>query len=487
MYWTDAKVRRALGGVEVRGSGSSPAFESVSTDSRTLEPGALFVALEGDRFDAHDFLADAAERGARGAVVSRIPEDAPDGLAYYRVDDTLAALGRLGRHRRRSLDARVCAITGTNGKTTTKEMARAVLATRYRVHATEGNLNNLIGTPLTLLAAPDDAEAVVVEVGTNSPGEIARLGAIVEPDAAIVTGVGEGHLEGLGDIEGVLREKTSLLEALSAGGVAFVADDPPGLPERARTLAADVRVAGWTGRADGALCARDLSVDDEGRVGFDWRGRRVRLAFRGRPNARNALLALGLGDAWGVEMDAAVDALASLPSPSLRTEVRRYEELTVIADCYNANPSSTEAALDLLVSMPRRGGRVVVVGTMKELGGRSRELHERVAESLAAADVDRIVATGEFAPAFEPFADRLGERLIAVEDPIRAYERLRPRLRGDEVVLLKGSRGVELERLLPRLERDARRRGGRATGAVDDDGRDGGRGDAAGSRYSTGE
>ncbi|MFW6078190.1 MAG: UDP-N-acetylmuramoyl-tripeptide--D-alanyl-D-alanine ligase [Gemmatimonadota bacterium] len=488
MRWTDATVREALGHVEVRGTAPAASFESISTDTRTLEPGALFVALAGERFDAHGFLDDAAGRGARGAVVARLPDTAPPGLVYYRVDDTLAALGRLARHRRRRLDARVCAITGTNGKTTTKEMARAVLATRHRVHATEGNLNNLVGTPLTLLAAPDDAEALVVEVGTNAPGEIARLGEIVEPDAAIVTGVGEGHLEGLGDFEGVLREKTSLFDALGAAATGFVADEPPELAERAGARVADLRVAGWSDRADPDLRAEAVSLDADGRVRFRWRGREVRLEFRGRPNARNALLALGLAEAWGVDPDEGVEALASVRPTALRTEVHRYGELTVVADCYNANPASTEAAIDLLVSLPRGGGRVAVVGTMKELGERSAALHRRLAETLAGSDVDTVVATGEFASAFAGLADRLGDRLIASEDPLEACERLRPRLRGDEVVLLKGSRGVSLERLLPVLERVGRGRGGGGP-AQGSDGRGGRhRGDGApDDAWATGE
>lgn len=448
--WTDAAVREALG--LPRGERGDVVYSGVSTDTRQLGEGALFVALRGERFDAHAFLGEAAARGARGAVVERRSADAPDSLIYYVVPDTLVALGQLARARRRSLSARVCAVTGTNGKTTTKDMTRAVLGTRFRVHATTANLNNLVGGPLTLLAAPDDAEAIVVELGTNAPGEIARLAAIVEPDAAIITSVAEGHLEGLGDLAGVLAEKTSLLAALRPGGVAFVADEPRELPERARTLAARVRVAGLTDRADADLSAEEVRVDDEGRVRFRWAGRDVRLNFRGRPNARNALLALGLGREWGVDADAAVAALERLEPAKLRSELHRYGELVVIADCYNANPASVEAALELLESMPRRGGRVAVLGTMRELGGASDALHRRVAERAAAADLDLVVATGEFVRAFEHLAGQMGARLVREEDPLAAYAVLEPRLRGDEVVLLKGSRGVELERLLPRLE-----------------------------------
>src|SRR5690606_2520400 len=285
----------------------------------------------------HAYLGQAAAAGARGAVVERVPEDAPSTLRYYVVGDTLDALGRLARFRRRRLRARVCAITGTNGKTTTKDLLRAVLSAKYRTHATAGNFNNLVGAPLTLLSAPDDVEVIIAEVGTNAPGEIARLAGIVEPDAAIITSIAPGHLEGLGDIEGILREKTSLLTWLPAGAPVAVADEPVALPARARALHGDVLVCGSTAGADANLHAADIALDDEGRVRFTWEGREVRLRLRGRHNARNALLALAIGRAWDVPAKDAITALEALEPPKMRAEVHQYGKLVVIADCYNAN------------------------------------------------------------------------------------------------------------------------------------------------------
>jgi UDP-N-acetylmuramoyl-tripeptide--D-alanyl-D-alanine ligase len=452
-FWTDARVREALG-LAAEPDSAAAAYDSVGTDTRSLQPGSLFVALTGETFDGHAFLSQAAAAGARGAVVERVPDAAPQELVYYVVGDALEALGRLGLHRRRSLGARVCAVVGSNGKTTTKDLARTALGARYRVHATTGNLNNLIGTPLTLLAAPDDAEVLVVELGTNVPGEIEKLARIAEPDAVLVTSIGEEHLEGLGDLEGVLREETSLLPLLPADGVAIVAEEPPALPERARALFPSTRVAGWTAAADQDLRAEDIALDDEGRVRFRWSGLEVRLSMRGRLNARNALLALGIAREWEVEPRAAVRALAGLNPSKMRSEVLRIGDLVVIADCYNANPASMDAAAELLAAMPRRGGRVAVVGSMRELGPTSDVLHRRCAGTLAGAGLDLIVATGDFAAAFDEVAGALGEGIIRGEDPLAAYESLRPRLKGDEVLLLKASRGVALERLLPLLERD---------------------------------
>jgi UDP-N-acetylmuramoyl-tripeptide--D-alanyl-D-alanine ligase len=384
--------------------------------------------------------------------VEHIPEGAPQSLLYYVVPDSLVALGKLGRMHRQRLGVRVCAVAGSNGKTTTKDLLRAVLATRYRVHATPGNFNNLFGAPLTLLGASDDTDIIVAEIGTNVPGEIAHLAAIVEPDAAVITGIAAEHLEGLGDLEGVLREETAVLPWLPAGAPAIVADEPAMLAERARTLVPALRVAGLSERADEALRGSDVAIDERGRVSFRWEGRDVKLQLRGRHNARNALLALGIGRAWGIDADAAITALAALQPAKLRVEFHDVGGLTVIADCYNANPASVDAAVDLLCSLPQSGDRVVVLGSMLEMGESAAQLHREAAGAIAALDIDLIVATGDFVPAFEAHAAALGDRLIRETDPLRAYERLAPRLSGSETILLKASRGVALERLLARLE-----------------------------------
>ena len=448
--WTDAMVREALG----LGAGEpTTAFTGVHTDSRTIEPGSLFVALKGERFDAHDFLADVAAKGAAGAVVSRIPADAI-ALTYYEVQDTLVALGLLARFYRRQLGAKLCAVTGSNGKTTTKEILKAMLGVRYRVHATTGNLNNLIGAPLTLLGAPADTEVIIAELGTNTPGEIARLAQIVEADAAVVTAISEEHLEGLGDLRGVLEEETALLPSLPASGLAVVADEPPELAETARAKAARVAVAGWSDRADAELRADRVDLDENGQVSFDWRGRTVQLPLRGRHNARNALVALGIALHWQVDMARAIAELATLKPARMRGELQDFGAARVIVDCYNSNPASLSAAIDLLSAMPHPGRRIAIVCSMLELGPSSGEIHERAAAEIVASKADIVVATGAFAGAFERMAQPVSERVIVEEDPITAYEQLRGRLRGDELILLKGSRGVALERLLPLLSQD---------------------------------
>lgn len=460
--WTTDEILRALGNSAVagaRGGSTAGIFSGVSTDTRAGVPGNLFVALRGERFDAHDFLGQAAAAGAAGAVVARIPEGAPEGLRYFVVRNTRTALGELARHRRRALRGRVVGVAGSNGKTTTKDLLRAALGARFRVHATQGNLNNRIGLPLTLFATPGDAEVIVLEMGTNEPGEIAILTAIAEPDAAIVTSVAEEHLEKLGNLAGVLREETAILEGLRSNGIGFVGDDPPALPARARDLLGPdrVRVAGLDAdtdfHPDGGPSAIELCPD--GSTRWAWQGVDLHLPLPGRHNVRNALLALGLAMEWDVPPADAARGVEAIPAPKLRGEWHHIGTLRVLADCYNANPPSLSAAIDLLASLPANGGKIAVIGTMRELGRESGALHRRAAAEIAGRvgrGIDRVVATGDFVDAFAPFASELGDRLTASEDPVEAYGAIADTLRGDEMILLKGSRGVALERWLPLLE-----------------------------------
>jgi UDP-N-acetylmuramoyl-tripeptide--D-alanyl-D-alanine ligase len=452
--WTEAEVLEALGLEEEAGGRE---FARVSTDTRSLGAGDLFVALSGERFDAHDFLGTAAEAGATGAVVQRVPDDAPQGLRYFVVPNTLHGLGRLARYRRERLRARVVGVVGSNGKTTTKDLIRTVLAARYRVHATEGNLNNQIGLPLTLLRAPADAEALVLEMGTNMPGEIAILTEIARPDVAVITSIGEEHLELLGDLDGVLREEASVLDGVRDR--VWVAEEPQALVDTARAKLGDdrVRVAGFGEQADlrpdGG--AEGVRFEADGSTRWSWRGHEVHLPLPGRYNVRNALLALGVATAWQIGEAEAASALAGVPAPKLRGEWKRVGEMKVLADCYNSNPPSVAAAVEVLVNVPASGSKVVVLGTMRELGTATEQLHARTAEGVVRAmdeGIDRVVATGAFVPAFEPFAAELGSRLLLEPDPIAAFHQVAGELTGSETILLKASRGEALERWLPLLE-----------------------------------
>jgi UDP-N-acetylmuramoyl-tripeptide--D-alanyl-D-alanine ligase len=444
--WTAQSVTAALG---LPAASWDHTYQGISTDTRTLREGELLVALKGLRFDAHDYLSDARLAGV-GAVVVRRDTPRWPGFDWFEVDDTLVALGQLARHRRDALAGPVVAITGTAGKTSTKELAAAALGARLRVHKSERNLNNLVGVPLTLLAAPDEAEVAVVECGASVPGEIARMREIVRPDVAVVTSVDAAHLEGFGDLDGVFREKAALLEGVATAVVGAV---PPRLAEAARRTAKRVITAGLEGSAD--WTAESVTLLPDARPRFRVRGVEVELPLRGRHMVANALLALAVADALGVPLDLAAAALADARLPGGRSEVLQIEGVTVINDCYNANPASFAAALDLLAALRNAPGAqraVVVAGTMRELGAASRELHREVAGQVAEARPDLVAAVGEFVPAFESLGGKIKKkRLLLGETPEAIAPSLKAQLRPGDVVLLKASRGVQLERVLPLL------------------------------------
>ncbi len=441
--WTSDEVAAALGV-------PSPAkrkFSGISTDSRQLTADSLFVALKGEKFDAHNFLAQAREQGATGAVVRRGTPPV-DGLVLFEVDDTLSALGLLARARRRLLPegTPVVAITGSSGKTSTKEMIRATLGARYKVHSTSGNLNNLVGVPLTILSAPEDTEALVVEAGASVPGEIARLRDIIEPTIAVITNVGYAHVEGFGSLEGVMMEKLSLLDGAP---VAVIGSGPDAIwrEARRRTQVIPAALPGKPG--DDALLDRHLDRDGRPRLSLD-SGAKVTLPALGIHQLENAQIALAVAQRAGVDRDAAVRALANVQLPEGRGDVRPVGDMVVIDDTYNANPASLRRAVQTAAWLARRQRRplVVVVGTMLELGPESARLHAEAAREIAQRKPALVAAVGAFARAFEPLRAALGGRLIVAADTDALGPKLKSALRGNELVLLKASRGVTLERVL---------------------------------------
>jgi len=446
--FTAPEVREALGigspaTGRMRDDDPTLRFDSVSTDTRELEAGALFVALRGENHDGMDFLREAEAAGARGAVV-RAGRRLPDlEMALYPVADPRRALGELAAHHRERSGARVVGITGSSGKTTVKEMLAAALGGEPAVHRTPGNWNNQVGLPLTILGAPAGADVWVLEMATSARGEIRRLAEIAAPDDALITTVGPAHLEGLGDVEGVLSEKLALLEAASPEGAAVVGDRPELLPRAARQLRPDVIVAGPGSGADYAPDEVEVGAE---RAAFRRRDVRYEIGAGGEHQLRDAVMAAAMAEALGCDPDRISEGLASYRPVGLRGAVRRYGELTVIADCYNANPESFEAAIDWCRSTFAGRRRVAVVGSMLELGAASEEAHREVARSLAESSFEIVAATGLFRPAAERLnGEAPGVEVVTAEDNAALWKRLRDRLKGDEVVLVKGSRGAHLE------------------------------------------
>ena len=438
--FTDTWVRAALG----QSGGAGPGYDAILTDTRTLAPGALFVALAGERFDAHEFLDAARDAGALGAVV-RDGTAPVAGLTLYQVNDTLRALGALAAAHRRRFTGPVIGITGQNGKTSTKEMVAAVMATRWQTHKTRANLNNLVGVPMTILEAPAAAGALVIEAGANLPGEIPRYQEIIRPDIALVLNAGAGHLEGFGSVEGVIREKLALARGAP---LAIVGTQPGTLAPRARLLAARVITAGL---ADADVVPDAVVMTADGRPIVSIDDRQFTLAARGRHQAGNAMFAWALARELDLDRDAAARALEGFAIPGGRGELMQQGGFTLINDGYNANPQSFATAIALAAEL-RPGRRLVfVAGSMRELGSHAETLHREVAGWLAALEPDLLALVGDFVPAFANYRTRFAGRLLEAPDADTLAPMLAERLRGDELVVLKGSRGVTLERILPAI------------------------------------
>ena len=437
-FWTLDRIADALGA----GPRGDMRLARIATDTRSVGAGDAFVALKGESFDAHDFLANAVEKGAAALIVSDAARAKGLGVPVYAVRDTLEALGALGRHRRRAWAKPVIGVVGTNGKTSTKELIRAALGGALRVHATVGNYNNLVGVPLTLFALPDDADIAVIEMGTNQPGEVAALRAIVEPDIVVVTSIAEEHLEGLGDLAGVLREEVSACDGVA---LAIVPASQPEILEAARPLARRAMSAGLDS-GDLQPDAWGVEPDGQGWVRLD--ETRVRIPLRGVHNLRNAMLALAVARERGVSMQDAARSLAIMPAPPMRVHFEACGAATVINDAYNSNPGSARVALELLEHAGAGRQRVAVLGTMLELGVQADRLHDEVARAALASPIELVVGVGAFADALARVAPG-DARVVSGAEPDSAWRAVHSRLAPDAVILLKGSRGVRLERLIP--------------------------------------
>lgn len=443
-----SEVAAATGG---RLHGEDAAFAGVGIDTRTLEPGMLFVALRGERFDGHDFLDAARTRGAAGALVAR-PAALP--LPQVVVRDTQAALSALAAAWRARSGALVIGVGGSNGKTTSKEMLAAILSGHGPTLATRGNLNNHIGVPLTLLGLAPAHRYAVIEMGANHPGEIAALAALAKPAIALVTNAGDEHLEGFGDLAGVARAEGEMFAALGADGIAVVnADDPfcelwlTMAPRGARIVRfgidapADVRAQAIAGQieAGGFVTAFVLSVAGE--------QARVKLPLAGRHNVSNALGAAAAAHAAGVPLPAIVAGLEKMRPVAGRLQLKTgLRGSWLIDDSYNANPSSVRAGIDVLCALP--GEHWLVLGEMAELGAGTVASHAGVGDYARRAGITRLFAVGAAA---RHAVDAFGARATWYEDPARLGDALAASLEPGVTALVKGSRINCLERVVERL------------------------------------
>lgn len=436
-------------------------IEVVSIDSRTAAPGSAFFCIRGPRFDGHHFAKAAMDAGARVIVadsrgVGAIPADRLDGqVTLVVVGDTVKALGRLAAERRARFAGPVVGLTGSSGKTTTKEMVAAVLRTAGPTLATKGNLNNHLGVPLTLFDLSAEHRFAVIEMGMNAPGEIAYLAGLAGPSIGVVTTVGAAHLAGLGSIEAIAKAKGELLAALPRRGRAIIPSDVT----RPWLLTGGLRAPLITVGARPAdevrlIKARPTPEGITGVIEVDEVRHTLRLQLDGRHNLSNAMLAIAAGRELGIDVAAAVAALAEVPPPTMRGEVKSLGDgSTVILDCYNANPQSMQAAIDTFVERAPDG--LLVLGDMLELGDDGPGLHEGLGRAVAALDGSvTLVGVGHLSGQLVEAAIDAGlpaARAAWAPDVATATEAVARLRRPGQPILLKGSRGIRLERIYVEL------------------------------------
>ena len=422
----------------------------ISTDSRTIKPGDLFVALRGENFDAHDFIESTAKSGATGALVDRNWNgNVPKKFVLIRATDTLQAYQELAANYRRSLTLKVIAITGSNGKTSTKDFAASVLARKFRVTKTEGNFNNHVGLPRTILEAASEHEVGVWEIGMNHPGEIAALSKIAAPNAAIITNIGMAHIEFIGSREAIAGEKGALAEAIGPEGTVILnADDPFSEGIGARTRAKVV----FAGTIDGAVRGIEIRQSADGSEFTILEGAhrcRAQLPVAGLHMVQNALLAVAAGRAFGLSIEECAAGLAAAPLTKARLQIKEIGGVQFLDDSYNANPDSMKAALRTLLELDAAGKRIAVLGEMRELGAESERGHRDVGEAAATFGVDQLITIGDAAELIARGARSAGlDKVSSVRSTGEAADLLGEIAEPGDLVLIKGSRAARTEEVI---------------------------------------
>jgi len=461
MKRTYRQVVEMARGRGTEGAPESLAIKGVSTDTRTLESGNLFVPLIGDKFDGHEYAAEAVRRGATAALWQeghRISP--PEGLPVIWVQDTLVALQQLAQAYRSQLKVRIVGITGSNGKTTTKDMTAAILATTYRVHKTRGNLNNHIGLPLTLLQLDEHTEMAVIEMGMSGRGEIEFLSKLARPEAAIITNIGESHLLQLGSREEIARAKTEILSGLAEGGLfVYNGDEPlieqvlPEMPQPAEFLRYRFGAS-----HDNDIYPIVIMTEQKGTFFKTNLPSTVhyRIPLLGHHNVINALAAVAVSKYMGVQDSDIAEGLRKLEMTGMRIEVvEAVSGATLLNDAYNASPTSVRAAIELLKDMGGFERKIAVLGDMLELGQDEVRFHREIGALLTPDSIGRVYAYGTLAKHIASEACKAGmpgEKVKWFGDKHKMIDELLAEVRAGDVVLVKGSRGMRLEEVIQALK-----------------------------------
>jgi len=427
---------------------TSVEFSGVSTDTRKIEKGALFIAVKGPNFDGHDFIVEAMNLGANGAVVSNDVSPVSGRFVVIKVDDTIRALGKIAHLHRRKFDIPIIALTGSNGKTTTKEMTARVLSLKFNVLKNEGTENNFIGVAQTLLKMQDEHTIAVIELGTNHFGEISYLTDIVGPTCGMIINIGPSHLEFFGSVENVRKEKLDLLKRMGQECSVIVNGDDGELLAAAKEMCGDVTTFGFSENCDfiaGGIQESDCSINFTINDTYP-----VKLKVLGKHNVYNALAAIAAGSLYGVEPDAASKALEDFVLPKMRMEHSVCGGIAFIFDCYNSNPASMRGAIETINNMGPAKRKVLVAGDMLELGEAGPEFHREVGRFAAKSGIDLFVGVGALSGYILEGAQEEGiggKSLLRFENSSDAGKALKDILQEGDLVLVKGSRGMKMEEI----------------------------------------
>lgn len=461
MIFQIEEILRATGGRLIQGY-ENTIFHGISTDSRTLQPGELFIPLKGARYDGHDFLREALEKKASGVLVEeeKVGDFRWNGYrskAVISVRDTLRALGDIAKYRRGKFKSKVIGLTGSNGKTTSKEMISVCLEITYKTLKTEGNLNNLIGLPLTLLKLDETKEVVILEMGMNVPGEVRRLTEIAQPDVGLITNIQKAHLEGMGNLERIKEEKGELFRGIKDRGTIIVNQDDPMVIDLARNFLGQKITFGIENSAD--LMARDIKLRGKSGTSFHLvfkeKEMEVEIPLLGRHFVYNALSAIASAIIFGIELERVRETLKRFKSIPMRMEIIELREgIFIINDTYNANPRSMELALETLSEMRGKGRAIAVLGDMLELGTYSNAAHRDLGMKVGKFSIDFLIALGEEAPVVVESAIKHGlglEKAMVVESHQEAISILKNTIKQGDWILVKGSRGMRMEKIVKGL------------------------------------
>ena len=442
------QIRQAIGGRALRPIPlATPHVKSVCTDTRRMEPGCVFVALKGDRHNAHEKLPDAAAGGAIGAIVDELPPHELPNLHLISVANTRQALGKLAMHVRKQMRSKVIAVAGSNGKTSTKHLIDAALCGKLRGSISPKSFNNDIGVPLAIFPADPMQDYIVLEMGTNHPGEIKVLTDMALPDIAVITNCGAEHLEFLGDLMGVRRENATIISGLNPNGLLVVNGDDKQLLESVAAYPGKRITFGFNDTND--LFANDVHCDANGvRFFLNNSRREVFVPMLGRHTASNALAAIAVARRMGVSEELMFQTLAEAKGPEMRLQAHHLGTVTMINDAYNANPNSMKAALETIAALPTQGRRVAVLGDMRELGESAERYHREIGGEVAKLKFDILICIGEHASLIAEAAEAAQMPVGAIckfPDAPAAAPVVPDWIREGDLVLLKGSRGIHLE------------------------------------------